>query len=102
MEALWSNEDSAGSLESSVEVKKEVTTNTVQISDNIFVDIETKDSSWPKLKRKIGYVMIYKKKLLHWICDKGNPMQNSGTNGNILWQEPAELGINTKGRTADN
>ena len=27
---------------------------------------------------------MYKKKLLHRICDKGNPMQNSGTIGNII------------------
>lgn len=28
--------------------------------------------------------MMYKKKLLHQICDRGNPMRSSGKIGNVL------------------
>ena len=81
----WPTEDSAaGSTENNVEVRKEVTANTVQISDNIFAVIETKVSIWPKVKRIIGYVMMYQKKFFYRICDKGNPEQKSSTNGKNL------------------
>lgn len=42
---LSSKGDGVGSLESNVELKKEVRANPVQISDNICADIETKVSS---------------------------------------------------------
>ena len=67
MEApLWPTEDKAvGSTENNVEVRKEVTANTVQISDNIFAVIETKVSIWSQVKRIIGYVIIYQKKFFY-------------------------------------
>ena len=61
VEALLPNKDcSIGSLEDDVELKREAKTNTVQIVD-VLANTERRVSIWAKLKRIVGYVLLYKK-----------------------------------------
>ena len=72
VEALWSNKDcSIGSLGDDVELKGEAKSNTILIV-NVLANTERPVSNWAKLKRVVGYVLLYKKKLFQ-SCNKGNP-----------------------------
>ena len=90
-EAFWSNEDhSVDPTDNDVEVKSEGRTNIVQISSDVFPNVET---SWSKVRRIVGYVLLYKRKLLNQDCGKNE--DHSVTcrcfRGNLQIQKMASL-----------
>ena len=55
-------------------MKREAKGNSIRIVDDVLANTGRRVSSWAKLKRIVGYVLLYKKKLLQ-SCNKGDPTQ---------------------------
>ena len=83
VESFWPGKDcSIGLLKDDVELKRAVRGNAIQIVDDALANTERQVSSWAKLKRIVGYVLLCKKKFLQ-SCKKGNPIQKEEPNRKI-------------------
>ena len=65
-----------------MELKREAKGNAIQIVYDVLANAERRVSSWAKLKCIVGYVLLYKKKLLQ-SCNKGNPTQKEEPNRKV-------------------
>ena len=65
-----------------MELKRGVKGNANQIVDDVLANTERRVSRWAKLKRIVGYVLLYKKKLRQ-SSSKGNPTQKEEPNRKV-------------------
>ena len=65
-----------------MELKREAKSNAIQIVYDVLANTERRVSSWAKLKCIVGYVLLYKKKLLQ-SCNKGKPTQKEEPNRKV-------------------
>ena len=65
-----------------MELRREAKGNAIQIVDDVLANTERRVSSWAKLKRTVGCLMLYKKKILQ-SCNKGDPTQKEEPNRKV-------------------
>ena len=65
-----------------MELKREAKGNAIRIVDDVLANTERQVSSRAKLKRIIGYVLLYRKKLLQ-SCTRGDPTQTEKPNRKV-------------------